>query len=258
MQWLCMFVGRMWHYNTCMPYRMIKSQSLVYLSHQLGIISLRLFEDFSIRLLSNTLSQFYDNTFSFPDTVLPSLVFFTHLYVFPRNNFIFGGTHTTSISEHLTWILALALNSFFLNHPKEVGLHEEKVLAHLKSIFLSPSYFLGVGSPRLLDQITLMLFPRLFLKNTLLWKTTEPISMPSGIFERLTGMFFLGFRYIWRFAMQADTCTNALQSLQCVECCKVKRRKGVVCGWRIGVSSSQKETLRHRKCLHFPWPSSSV
>lgn len=115
-----------------------------------------------------------------------------------------------------------------------------------------------LGSPRLLDQITLMLFPGLFLKNTLLWKTTEPISMPSGIFERLTGMFFLGFRYFWRFAMQADTCTNALQSLQCVECCKVKRRKGVVCGWRIGVSSSQKETLRHRKCLHFPWPSSSV
>lgn len=28
--------------------------------------------------------------------------------------------------------------------------------------------------------------------------------MPSGIFERLTGMFFLGFSYFWRFARQAQ------------------------------------------------------
>lgn len=143
-----------------MPHVMIKLQSLVYPSRQLGIISLRLLVGFSF-VLSLTLS-FSSLTTPFPFQTLhchPLSSSHTFTYFLGTISNL-GGTHITSISEHLTWIQALALNSFSLNHSKELGLREEKVLAHLKSIFLSPSCFLGVGSSKLPDQITLMLFLR--------------------------------------------------------------------------------------------------
>lgn len=114
---------------------------------------------FSIRLLSNTLSQFYDNTFSFPDTTLPSLVFFTHPYVFPRNNFIFGGTHTTSISEHLTLDTGSCSKILFPQPSQRVrvawgeGACSSKVHLPL-SILFSGRWLAQIAGPNNLDAIS--------------------------------------------------------------------------------------------------------
>lgn len=93
-----------------------------------------------------------NNTFSFSETIMPPLVFITHIYIFLGNNFTFWEAHMTM------YLKAPKLRPSSCSEPNIVPSSQSfkyliswRCLLILSKAHLTPHYFLDAGSPNLLD-----------------------------------------------------------------------------------------------------------